>query len=220
MTGKISPSLMCADFKELQKQIREMERAGVDYFHCDVMDGVFVPNYSLGTDFVRMMHDMTKIPLDIHLMVINPERAVDMFDVRKGDILSFHYETCTHVQRTLRMIRDRGAKAGLALNPATPLNMLEYTMEDIDVLLVMTVNPGFAGQKMIPSGLRKIEKARQMIQKSGCEVAIEADGNVSFENAVKMSAAGTDIFVAGTSAIFREDMTIDEAVKKMRECIR
>ncbi|MEA5003206.1 MAG: ribulose-phosphate 3-epimerase, partial [Christensenella sp.] len=107
-----------------------------------------------------------------------------------------------------------------ALNPATPLNMLEYTMEDIDVLLIMTVNPGFAGQKMIPSGLRKIEKARQTIRKSGCEVAIEADGNVSFENAVKMRAAGTDIFVAGTSALFREDMTIEAAAQKMRDCIR
>ncbi len=197
-----------------------MEEAGVDYFHCDVMDGVFVPNYSLGTDFVRMMHDMTETPLDIHLMVVNPERAVDMFDVRKGDILSFHYEACAHIQRTLQKIRDRGAKAGLALNPATPLDMLEYTIEDIDVLLIMTVNPGFAGQKMIPSSLRKIEKARQMIRESGCKIAIEADGNVSFENAIKMRAVGTDIFVAGTSALFREDMTIEAAAQKMRDCIR
>ena len=219
MAGKIAPSLMCADFKELQKQVREMDKAGVDYYHCDVMDGIFVPNYSLGTDFVRIMHDMTDTPLDIHLMVANPERAIDMFDVRERDILSVHYEACTHVQRALQSIRSRGAKAGIALNPATPLHVLEYILEDMDVLLIMTVNPGFAGQKMIPSSLRKIENAKQLIRESGCKIEIEADGNVSFENAVNMRKSGADLFVAGTSAVFRNDMTIENAVKKLRVCI-
>ena len=196
--GKIAPSMMCADFLNLEKDIRTFERLGIEYLHVDVMDGLFVPNYTLGTDYVRKLKQATNIPIDIHLMVERPEDKLDWFDFGENDYVSFHYEAAGHVHRAVQRIKERGAKAMLALNPATPLGVLEDIVCDLDGVLIMTVNPGFAGQKLVPQTLDKIRRLRQ----ARPDIEIEADGNVSFENAVKMRACGADIFVAGTSSIY------------------
>ncbi|MEA4854090.1 MAG: ribulose-phosphate 3-epimerase [Christensenella sp.] len=219
MNGMISPSMMCADLSCLKEQIDELERAGIEYLHCDVMDGIFVPNYSLGTDYISALRQMTDIPLDLHLMVEKPDAAVDIFDIKQNDIVCVHQEACVHTQRVLQKIRARGAKAGLALNPGTSLAVLDYLMEEIDVLLIMTVNPGFAGQSMVPSGLRKIAAAKKMIWEAGREILIEVDGNVSFENARKMRKAGADLFVTGSSSIFSKSSSISDNIKHFRSAI-
>jgi ribulose-phosphate 3-epimerase len=219
MAKMISTSMMCASFASLEKQIRELERLGVEYLHCDVMDGVFVPNFALGTDFIRALRDITDIPLDIHFMVGHPESTIEMFGARQGDILCVHYETATHIERTIGAIKSMGAKAGVALNPATSLSALDYIIDEIDMLLLMTVNPGYAGQKLVPFSIKKIADAKRMIQSCGLNIPIEVDGNVSFENAAKMSAAGADIFVAGTSSVFSKGDSIENNINRLREAI-
>ena len=171
--------------------VKELEKCGVEYLHIDVMDGDFVPNFTLGPDYVRALRGMTSIPVDLHLMVRKPELHIASFGLQKGDIVSVHWESTDHMQRTLCMIRDCGATPAVALNPATPIEVLEYVLDDIGMVLVMTVNPGFAGQKLVPQTLRKIEKVREFLAARGRDdVEIEADGNVSFENARLMRAAG------------------------------
>ena len=212
---KISPSLMCADFLNLGRDLAEMERLGIEYLHIDIMDGSFVPNYTLGTDFTALVRKASGIPLDLHLMIDEPERKLDWFEFGEGDYVSVHYEATKHVQRAISKIKDKGAKAMLALNPATPLCVVEDVAVDIDALLIMTVNPGYAGQKLVPQTLDKIRRARELFP--GLE--IEADGNVSFENARLMSDAGADIFVAGSSSLFVKGKPLDETVKMLRESI-
>ena len=203
---KLAPSLMCCDFLDLGKQIRVFETHGIDLLHIDIMDGDFVPNITLGTDFVRQIKRATNIPLDIHMMTEDPERFLDMLEFGEGDYVSIHYESTKHVQRALGLVRERGAKALLALNPATPVEMASELIDDIDGLLIMSVNPGFAGQKVIPHSFEKIAKAKAFLSANGKEDAeIEVDGNVSLENAQKMRKAGADIFVLGTSGIFKGD---------------
>ena len=203
LTKKISPSLMCADFLHLGDELKTLSDCVIEYLHIDIMDGVFVQNYTLGTDFVRKLHECCDIPLDIHLMITEPHLKLDWFDLRPGDYVGFHVEAEPHVQRTLAAIRDRGAKPMLVLNPGTPLSALDEVLPDLDGVLLMTVNPGFAGQKLIPGTLDKITRLRRMLDERGYEnVEIEVDGNVSFENAAKMSRAGANIFVAGTSSIY------------------
>ncbi len=221
MTSKISPSLMCVDFLNLKEELAILERGGIEYLHIDIMDGVFVPNYTLGTDFVKMLHKATNIPLDIHMMVTSPESKLDWFELREGDYVSVHYESCTHIQRVLSQIHARGAKTMLALNPGTPLSVLDELLPDLDAVLIMTVNPGFAGQKLIPQTLDKITRCRKMLDERGyTNIEIEVDGNVSFENAKKMRAAGADIFVAGTSSIYAKTGTTEENMNTLREAIK
>ncbi len=205
-TLKLAPSLMCCDFLRLGEQIRVFEDHAIDVLHIDIMDGSFVPNITLGTDFVRQIKRATDIPLDIHMMTENPERLLDMLEFGEGDYVSIHYESTRHVQRALRAIKDRGARALLALNPATPVEMASELVDDVDGLLIMSVNPGFAGQKVIPHSFEKIARAKQFLISNGKENAeIEVDGNVSLENAIRMRAAGADILVLGTSGIFNGD---------------
>ena len=213
--GKIAPSMMCADFLNLEKDIRAFEKLKVEYLHVDVMDGSFVPNYALGTDYVRRLKESTDIPLDVHLMVDRPEDKLAWFCFGEGDIVSFHCEATDHALRAVDRIKGRGARAMLALNPATPLHMLEYVACDLDAVLVMTVNPGFAGQKLAQQALGKIRDLRRAYP----EIEIEADGNVSFENAVKMRLAGADIFVAGTSSAFAPGGTLEQNIARLRGCI-
>lgn len=216
----VSPSMMCADALNLGADAVALEKAGVQYFHYDVMDGDFVPNFMLGPDVIKAVRKVSKVPADIHLMVKNPERHLHLFDLRAGDVVSVHQESTIHLQRTLAAIRQTGAQAAVALNPATPLCTIEDVLPDIDMVLLMTVNPGFAGQKLVPQTLAKITRLRKMLDESGYpHVRIEVDGNVSFENAVKMRAAGADLFVAGTSAVFREG-GIEANMAKLLDCIR
>ncbi len=212
---------MCVDFLNLKEELAVLEKGGIEYLHIDIMDGVFVPNYTLGTDFVKMLHKATNIPLDIHMMVTAPEAKLDWFELRQGDYVSVHYEACTHVQRVLSQIRAKGAKTMLALNPGTPLSVLDELLPDLDAVLIMTVNPGFAGQKLIPQTLDKITRCRKMLDERGyASIEIEVDGNVSFENAKKMRAAGADIFVAGTSSIYAKTGTTEENMNALREAIK
>lgn len=219
-TGVTSPSMMCVDYLHLEKNLELMKEVGVGYLHMDVMDGSFVPNFTLGPDFMKCVTKMTDIPLDIHLMVMNPERHLSTFPIREGDIVSVHYEATMHVQRTLQMVKATGAKAYLALNPATPLNVLDYVYDIIDGVLIMTVNPGFAGQQLVPATLEKISQCRKYLDEHGREDAlIEVDGNVSVENAKKMRTHGADIFVGGTSGMFTNGCIDQEKCKLLAEAI-
>ena len=203
----------------LEKCIRDFEKNGIEYIHVDIMDGQFVPNFTLGTDFCKALKKATNIPLDIHLMVEKPEEKLGWFEFGEGDYVSVHYESTKHLQRVLSEIRKRGAKPMVAINPATPIDVLRWILPDIDAVLLMTVNPGFAGQKLVPHGLVKIQKVRKYLDENGrADALIEVDGNVSFVNAKLMSEAGADIFVAGTSSVFVGDM--DENIPKLREAIK
>ena len=214
----ISPSLMCCDFFNLEKYISTFEKEKIEYLHIDIMDGTFVPNYTLGTDFVKQLKRRTNIPLDIHLMVEKPELKLEYFEFGENDIVSVHAETTKHLQRVLQKIKDRGAKAYVAINPATPISYVEEVLEDIDGVLVMTVNPGLAGQKLVPSSIKKIARVRKLLDENGREDAlIEVDGNVSFINTELMNNAGADVFVAGSSSVF--GIELSQGIKKMREIL-
>lgn len=221
MQGKIAPSMMCVDLMNVERDVRKLESVNVDYLHVDIMDNHFVPNITLSSDFINGLRRITNIPLDIHLMIENPENTLHLYqDCGPEDIICVHYETSTHIQRTLTMIRDMGCKVGIALNPGTPICMIEDLLEDIDMILIMTVNPGFAGQKLVPSTLNKIKVLRALLNERGYEtIMIEADGNVSFENALKMHEAGADIYIAGTSSIFSKEGTLEENTRKLRDII-
>ena len=220
MEKKISPSVMCVDFFALGQTLCAFEECGIEYLHVDIMDGSFVPNFTLGTDFVKALKKNTKIPLDIHLMIEKPEEKLSWFEFGDGDIVSVHYESTEKLSDAINIIKGRGAKAYVAISPDTDENVLDNYLSDIDGVLVMTVRPGFAGQKMIPETLEKIARVRKKLDEKGLSrVSIEVDGNVSFENARLMNEKGADIFVAGTSSIFAKDGTIFENTEKMRKII-
>lgn len=220
LTNKISPSVMCVDFFKLKETIEEFEKLNIEYLHVDIMDGHFVGNYTLGTDFVKALKKMTNIPLDIHLMVEKPENVLEWFEFGENDYVAVHLESTCHLQKVLSAIRARGAKPMVAINPATPICLIENVLSDIDAVLVMTVNPGFAGQKLVKSTLKKIEDLRNYLDDNGYEnIEIEVDGNVSFENAVLMSKAGANIFVGGTSSVFSKEASIADNVTKIRNLI-
>jgi ribulose-phosphate 3-epimerase len=220
MFGKIAVSMMCADLLGLKSQLNTFKKEGIEYLHIDVMDGVFVPNYTLGTDYIKNLRNISDIPLDIHLMITEPEKKLDWFDIKPGDYVSVHYESTVHVQRALQKIKEKGAKPMLALNPATPLCVLEDVVDDLDAVLLMTVNPGYAGQKLVPQTLKKIARLRSWLNKNRyINVEIEVDGNVNLENALKMRSCGANIFVAGSSSIFIKGMEMSEAVRQLRNVI-
>lgn len=220
MKKQIAPSIMCAPFFELGKCVEEMEKAGADYIHVDIMDGSFVPNYTLGTDFVKELKKGSNIPLDIHLMIDEPERKVEWFEFGEGDYVSVHFEATNHLHRTIMKIKEKGAKAMVAINPATPVLALESIIYDVDAVLIMTVNPGYAGQALVKSTLKKISDLRKWLDKLGLShIEIEVDGNVSFENAALMSKAGADIFVAGSSSVFSKDFSLTEGIQKLKSAI-
>jgi ribulose-phosphate 3-epimerase len=221
MKKKISPSLMCGRISEYKEILKEFEKCGIEYLHIDVMDGEFVPNLQFGTDMIKQIRKMSNIPLDIHLMINNPEDKLEWFGICEGEYVAIHYEATKHVQRALAKVRELGAKPMLALNPATPLCVLEDLLPDVDAVLIMTVNPGFAGQKIVPATIDKVKRLRKMLDEKGYEnVEIEVDGNVSFENARLLSDAGANIFVAGTSSVFHKDYSIPSAIEKTKFSIR
>lgn len=214
---RICASLACADWLHLERDLLALEEAGVDYLHIDVMDGTFVPNYALNMDNMRTARKVSSLPLDVHLMIEKPERYLDAFVEAGAEILVVHEEASRHLQRSLSRIKSLGARAGVALNVHTPIRNLEYVLEDIDLLLIMTVNPGFAGQKLVPNTLRKIEHARRMFEEAGLDVDIEVDGNVSFDNTPLMVRAGANYLVGGTSSVFKRDLTIAEGTARLRQ---
>ncbi len=220
MAGKITPSMMCAPLDKIGYYVKAFEENQVEYLHIDVMDGQFVPNLMLGTAYISSLRKITSIPLDIHLMIVNPESKLDWFDIQPGEYVSVHYESTPHVQRALQTIKSKGGKTMVALNPGTPIEVLRYLLPDLDGVLLMTVNPGFAGQKLIPQGLDKIRDTRKFLDDMGYpQIEIEVDGNVSWENIPKMAAAGTDLYVAGTSSLFNDKVPVEESVKRFRSLI-
>ena len=216
----LAPSMMCVShWQDIRGMLQEMQNCGVEWLHADVMDGSFVPNLMLGTESIKHLRKLSPIPLDIHLMIEKPDEKLDWFDIQPGEFVSVHAESTRHLQRALAKIRSYGAHPMVALNPATPLCTLEDVLADVDGVLVMTVNPGFAGQKLVPQTLDKIARLRSMLDAAGRQdVLIEVDGNVSFVNAPKMRKAGADIFVCGTSSIFAQTGTLAENAAKLRRC--
>jgi len=220
MKAKISPSMMCAGIQDLTGYINVFKQYGMEFLHIDVMDGVFVPNYALGVDYVRRLRQMTDIPLDIHLMVDRPEDKLGWFDPQPGDMVSVHVESTAHVHRAIDRIRGTGAAPCVALNPGTHFGTIEYVLNDIAAVLVMTVDPGYAGQTLVEQTIDKIGGLRKWLNNLGYgDVEIEADGNVSFINAKRMRLAGADIFVAGSSSVFDATLELPEAIKKLREAV-
>ena len=215
MKKLISPSILSADFSILGEEVKQLESAGADYVHIDVMDGHFVPNITIGPLVVDAVKKVTPLPLDVHLMIEDPDLYIDAFAKAGSSILTVHAEVCTHLHRTLQAIRDKGVKAAVSLNPATPINVLDHVLEEVDMILIMTVNPGFGGQKFIQPMIQKIKDLKLKIEKAGLEIAIEVDGGIVLENIKAVSDAGADVFVSGSGILNTPDYkkTISEMKK-------
>ena len=214
-TVRIAPSILSADFARLADEVGRVERAGADLLHVDVIDGHFVPNLTVGPPIVESLRKVTKLPLDVHLMITNPDAFIPEFATAGADYLTVHVETCPHLHRTVQSIKERGVKAGVTLNPATSLDTIEEILGDVDLLLVMSVNPGFGGQHFIASVLDKIARARLLIDRTHSHAALEVDGGVKVENAADIIRAGADILVSG-SAIF-SSRDYGATIKAMRQ---
>ena len=216
---RIAPSLMCADQCHLEDEVRRLEATGCEVLHVDIMDGSFTPNLVLGFEQLKALRSRTALPLDVHLMVEDNDLFVRLAKAAGADWVSVHVESCRHLDRTLATIRELGMKAGAALNPATPPDALAYVLDRLDHVVVMTVNPGFAGQRLVPSGLHKIRDTRDWLDRHGCHVPLEVDGNVSLAHIPDMVAAGADILVAGTSSVYRPGASRADNVRLTREAI-
>lgn len=207
MQKLIAPSLLSADFLHLAEDIDMVNESAADWFHCDIMDGVFVPNISYGIPLVQAIKKQALKPLDVHLMIVEPDRYFEKFHEAGADIITFHYEASTHIHRSVQKLKSLGVKAGVVLNPHTPVSLLEDILGDLDLVLLMSVNPGFGGQKFIEHTYSKIEKLRNMIDSQGLSTMIEVDGGVSTSNAKKLFDTGADILVAG-NAVFKSENPI------------
>jgi len=219
MKPKIAPSIMCSDFRHLEREIELFEQRGIEYLHLDVMDGHFVPNITMGPPIIRALSRMTRLTLDMHLMVSDPDALIPALPESGNPFITVHVEGNPHLDRTLRLIRSRGARPGAAINPATPVLMLEPVLELVDLVLVMTVNPGFAGQPIVPYTIDKISRLRRMLEGRGLPAVIEVDGNTTFENIRRMVDAGADLIVAGTSCLYREGKELGEALDELERFI-
>lgn len=210
----VAPSILAADFSNLAKDIEIVNQSEADWFHLDVMDGVFVPNISYGMPIIKAIDDRTEKIMDVHLMIVNPDRYIKDFKEVGADYLTVHYEACTHLHRTIHAIKEEGMKAGVALNPATPVHLLEDIIRDIDLLLIMSVNPGFGGQKFIQNTYEKLVHATELIDKKNANTLIEVDGGVTTGNASQLAQLGADVLVAGSSVFNSENpiKTIEELV--------
>ena len=213
----IAPSILSADFSKLGDEIRSVEKAGADWIHVDVMDGHFVPNITIGPLIVEAARRITSLPLDVHLMIENPDRYIEDFAKAGADLISVQVEACIHLNRTIQMIKSMALRAGVVLNPSTPLATIEWILEDVDFVMIMSVNPGFGGQKFIPNSIDKIRALRKMIQDRGLSILIEIDGGVNEKTIKNVSDAGVDVFVAG-SAIFKSP-DYKETISKFRKLI-
>ncbi len=217
MAKMIAPSLLSANFLKLSDDVKMVNTSDADWFHLDIMDGVFVPNISFGIPVVEAIHRESKKPLDVHLMIVEPDRYFERFAKAGADIITFHHEASTHIHRSVQLLKSLNVKAGVVLNPHTPVSVLEDILPDLDVVLLMSVNPGFGGQKFIERTYSKIEKLRGMIEKENLRTLIEVDGGVNIENAQKLFATGADVLVAG-NAVFKSENPI-ETIKKLKNIL-
>ena len=212
---KIAPSILSADFSRLAEEVRAVEKAGADVIHVDVMDGHFVPNITIGPLVVQGLKKLTSLPLDVHLMIENPERYVEVFAQAGSDWITIHAETCPHLKRMIKKVHQLRARPGIVLKPATPLKTLFPVLDEIDLVLIMSVNPGFGGQSFIPSTLKKIERLRKIVDQNRYPLEIEVDGGVKVENIREVSTAGGDVFVVGTG-IFKTE-NYEKTIRRLRQ---
>ena len=212
---KISPSILSADFTKINDAVKMLEEAGADYIHCDVMDGSFVPNITFGQYMVRDLRKATNLPLDVHLMIDNPDKYIVEFAEAGADIITVHEEATRHLDRSLQLIRSTGKKAGVALNPHTPLSVLEYVLEKVDMVLLMSVNPGFGGQSFLESALGKAKALKAMIVMKGLDIDIEMDGGIGEGNIKQVTDAGVNVIVSGNTIFKAEDPA--EMIKTLRQ---
>lgn len=203
---ELAPSILSADFSKLGEDVSSIEKGGADLIHVDVMDGHFVPNISFGSAVMKSLNKITKLPYDVHLMIENPDRYLEDFVTEKTEYITVHQEACIHLHRTVQHIKGLGIKAGVSINPATSLTVIEEILDDIDLVLIMSVNPGFGGQKFIPSALSKIERLAKIREERGLKFKIEVDGGVTLNNATEIAEAGADILVAGSAVFGAEDI--------------
>ena len=220
--SEISASMMCSDLIDLKETIEILEKKGIERLHIDMMDGNFVPNFGLGVDYIRGLRKLTKIPLDLHLMIMEPEYKLQWIGIKSTDIVSIHYESSFQVQRVLDWLQPFGCKRFLAINPATPVSSLEEVLDYIDGINLLMVNPGFAGQKMVPSTIKKAEKVIKLLKDVGREdIIVEVDGNITPDNARTLRKIGASMFVAGTSALFKGNInTYEENINVFRDYIK
>ena len=217
MSHKIAPSLLSANFLDLQSDVEMINNSEADWFHCDVMDGTFVPNISFGFPIIKQISKIAKKPLDVHLMIVNPDKYVDQVKDAGAYMMNVHYEACTHLHRTVGAIHDAGMKAGVTLNPHTPVSLLEDILQDVDMVLLMTVNPGFGGQKFIEHSLTKVARLKEMILKRNLHTLIEVDGGVNLQTGKQLVDVGADVLVAG-NAVFA-DANPTEMIHKLKSIV-
>lgn len=212
---KLAPSILSADFSALAADVKKIEEGGADYIHVDVMDGHFVPNISFGAAVMKSLNGKTSLPYDVHLMIENPDQYIGDFVTDQTEFITVHQEACVHLHRTIQNIKSKGVKAGVSINPATPVSSLECVLEDLDLVLIMSVNPGFGGQKFIPQTLNKVKELAAVKKERGLNFAIEIDGGVTLANAKEVMDAGVEIAVAGSAVFGAEDVV--QRVKEFKE---
>lgn len=215
---KLASSILSADFSRLGEAVAEATRAGVDYIHVDIMDGRFVPNITFGADMVKALRSQTTLPLDVHLMIAEPERHVQRFAEAGGDIITVHAEACKHLHRVVHQIKESGARAGVAINPGTPISAVEDLLPDLDLVLVMSVNPGFPAQEFIPGSVDKLQRMRERLDAMGAGAELEVDGGVNEATAASVAKAGARVLVAG-SALFNDRGTVRENLDRLRSAL-